>query len=75
MELRKILDSDLTGKGVVGQSDTPGLSALDMQKKVEEIAREVIIPIFNQNVQTLEENAGATDGTLSQKADKKMLLL
>lgn len=70
MELRKILDSDLTGKGVVGQSDTPGLSALDMQKKVEEIAREVIIPIFNQNVQTLEENAGTTDGTLSQKADK-----
>ena len=70
MQLRKILDSDLTGKGVVGQSDTPGLSALEMQQKVEEIARAVIIPIFNENVDTLEQNAGTTDGTLAQKADK-----
>lgn len=70
MELRKILDQDLTGKGVVGQSDTPGLSALEMQNKVEEIARAVIIPIFNENVDTLEQNAGTTNGTLAQKADK-----
>ena len=55
MQLRKILDSDLTGKGVVGQSDTPGLSALEMQQKVEEIARAVIIPIFNENVDTLKK--------------------
>ena len=37
MELKKITEADLQGVGVVGMEDTPNLSALEMQKKVEEV--------------------------------------
>ncbi|MBR5521124.1 MAG: hypothetical protein IKU54_03920 [Oscillospiraceae bacterium] len=50
MALKKITDSDLAGKGVVGMADTPGLSAREMQEKVEEVVRSVVIPFFNANV-------------------------
>ena len=46
MAFKRIEDADLTNKGVVGQENTPNLSALEMQKKVEEIPRKVIIPIW-----------------------------
>lgn len=39
MELKKIEESDLAGKGVQGQAEVPGLSASEMQAKVEEVAR------------------------------------
>ena len=35
MELEKILEKDLEGKGVLGQPEVPGLSATDMQKAVD----------------------------------------
>ena len=57
MELRKITDRDLLGKGVIGMADTPNLSARAMQEKVEEIVRTVVIPVINENV----------DGTVSQQ--------
>ena len=47
MSLRKITDSDLAGKGVMGQADVPGLTAAEMQAKVEEIVRDVVIPNIN----------------------------
>lgn len=50
MALAKITEADLAGKGVVGQQDVPGLSAAEMQAKVEEIVRDVVIPKFNGNV-------------------------
>ncbi|MBR4036563.1 MAG: hypothetical protein IKJ05_07530, partial [Oscillospiraceae bacterium] len=50
MELKKITDADLQGVGVIGMEDTPNLSALEMQKKVEEVVREVVIPAINANV-------------------------
>ena len=52
--IEKITDADLTGKGVVGQPDVPGLSALEMQNKVEEIPRSVIIPAYNAMVDDLQ---------------------
>lgn len=60
----KITDGDLTGKGVIGQPSVPGLSVLEMQKSIEEIAREVITPAFNRLTeelggQTAAQNIGA----------------
>lgn len=49
MALSQITQAELTGKGVSGQADVPGLSAADMQAKVEEIVRDVVIPKFNTN--------------------------
>lgn len=51
MALSKITEADLLGKGVYGQADVPGLSASEMQQKVEEIVRGVVIPKFNENVE------------------------
>ncbi len=50
MTLRKITEYDLEGKGVIGMPDVPELTATEMQKKVEEIVRDVVIPLFNSNV-------------------------
>lgn len=62
MALSKIMEADLLGKGVSGQADVPGLSASEMQRKVEEIVRGVVIPKFNANVDltcSKEDLAGA----------------
>lgn len=48
MAVNKITDADLTGKGVQGQPDIPGLTAAEMQAKVEEIVRNVAIPKINE---------------------------
>lgn len=65
MAFKRIEDADLTNKGVVGQENTPNLSALEMQKKVEEIPRKVIIPIFNALVDALNEGTGADGITVT----------
>ena len=65
MEFKRIEDADLTNKGVVGQENTPNLSALEMQKKVEEIPRKVIIPIFNALVDALNKGTGADGITVT----------
>lgn len=51
MELEKILDKDLEGRGVVGQPDVPGLTAREMQEKVEEIVRGIAIPKINEIIE------------------------
>lgn len=48
MAVNKITDADLKGKGVQGQPDIPGLTAAEMQAKVEEIVRSVAIPKINE---------------------------
>lgn len=53
MAFTKITDGDLKDKGVMGLPDTPGLSTSEMQAKFEQIAREVIVPKFNQLVDEL----------------------
>ena len=65
MEFKRIEDADLTNKGVVGQENTPNLSALEMQKKVEEIPRKVIIPIFNALVDALNKGTGSDGITVT----------
>lgn len=55
MALKKIFENDLSGKGVIGQADVPGLTALEMQKKVEEIVRDVVIPAMNENAEESEK--------------------
>ena len=50
MALNKITETDLEGKGVVGQAEVPGLPASEMQYKVEQIVREVAIPKINEVV-------------------------
>lgn len=54
MALKKITETDLAGKGVCGQADVPGLSAAEMQAKVEEIVRDVVIPAMNSNSEEIE---------------------
>lgn len=51
MGLEKILESDLAGKGVIGQPDVPGLPPEEMQKKVEQIVREIAIPKINEVIE------------------------
>ncbi len=50
LALEKINDGDLIGKGVVGQPEVPGIPAIEMQYKVEEIVRDVAIPKINEIV-------------------------
>lgn len=59
MAFTKITSEDTTGKGVVGLPDTPGLSALDLQKKFDELATDVLIPKFNNLVSELESTSAA----------------
>lgn len=55
MALKKVTDSDLLSKGVTYLADRPRLgSTATLKRKFEEIVRDVIIPYFNQNVDTQE---------------------
>lgn len=49
MALKQITSTDLANKGVSGMPDVPGLSTSEMQAKLEEIVRDVVIPAFNDN--------------------------
>lgn len=46
--VNKITAEDLINKGVIGLPDVPGLTTIEMQKKLDEISRDVIIPRFNE---------------------------
>lgn len=59
MGFTQITEQDVVNKGVVGLPDTPGLSTIDLQKKFDELALEVIIPIFNKVIGELEANTAA----------------
>ena len=59
MAFTRITDTDLQGKGVIGQPEIPGLSALEMQQSVEQIVREVAIPGINRLAEELEAETGA----------------
>ncbi len=61
MILEKILEKDLAGKGVLGQPEIPGLSAAEMQEKVEEIVRSVAIVKINEIIEYLIENGATKD--------------
>lgn len=61
MAFKKITDADLQGKGNVGKPDTPGYSTAEMQRVMDEIPREVIVPAFNALVNDL--NGGDAAGS------------
>lgn len=82
LEEKKITERDLEGKGVIGMPDVPGLSAEEMQRKVEEIPREVIIAKFNElidwlldygatkeELQNIVINAGAVTGVFGRRGE------
>jgi len=58
MAFTKITSADTTGKGVIGLPDEPGLSASQMQQKLDQLALEVIVPKFNGLVEDLNEVVG-----------------
>ena len=51
--MNKITDQDLANRGVIGLPDVPGLTTEEMQRKLEEIAREILIPKVNELVEGL----------------------
>ena len=59
MAFRKITDVDVKGKGNVGRPDTPGVSTAEMQRIMDEIPREVIIPAFNALIDALADKTSA----------------
>lgn len=87
MALNRIEAADIEGKGNVGMPDTPGLSTEEMQRKLDELSLDVIIPKFNALVASLlaetgASDIGAEDGTIQEalnalergKADKSEVL-
>ena len=66
---REITEQDLANKGVSGLPDVPGLTTAAMQKKFDEISRELLVPRFNEMVQELRtvlyiESFDSSTGTL-----------
>ena len=87
MGFTKIKEEELVGRGVVGLPDRPSLSTLDMQKKFDELAKDVIIPKFNELSEELEssildtlteveanEEEGKIAGALALKAYMKYVI-
>lgn len=65
MAFKRIEDSDLKGKGNVGRPDTPGVDTAEMQRILDEIPREVIVPAFNALVDALNKGTGADGITVT----------
>ncbi len=55
MAFEKITQQDLAGKGNLGRPDTPGVDTAEMQRILDEIPREVIVPKFNALIDAMEE--------------------
>lgn len=68
MELEQIKESDLEGKGVMGQADVPGLTAAEMQAAVEQIVREIAIPKINEVIEYIA-------GKVATQEDLEKLLI
>lgn len=58
MAFERITEDDLQGKGNLGRPDTPGVDTTEMQRILDELPREVIVPAFNRLAEQLEA-AGA----------------
>lgn len=60
MAFEKITDGDLEGKGNVGRPDTPGVDTAEMQRILDELSREVIVPAFNKLIDDLQTTTSAS---------------
>ena len=70
----KITEQDLANRGVKGLPDVPGLTTEEMQRKLEEIAREILIPKVNELVEGLN-NANSNLNTKLDKSGSDPLLI
>lgn len=52
---REITEQDLANKGVSGLPDVPGLTTEAMQKKFDEISKELLVPRFNEMAKEVNE--------------------
>ena len=59
MSFKKITEPDLAGLGVIGLPDAPGLSAAEMQAKMEEVIKNAVIPAFNRLIDELGAETAA----------------
>ena len=59
MAFDRITDGDLLGKGNIGRPDTPGVDTAEMQRILDELPREVIVPAFNRLTGQLEDPGAA----------------
>lgn len=55
LSLRKILPSDTQGKWNEGLPNSPNLGTLGMQRQLDAVNRDAVIPIFNELVDSLEK--------------------
>ncbi|MDD2954951.1 MAG: hypothetical protein PHD67_01405 [Oscillospiraceae bacterium] len=53
--MRKIEPQDYAGKGISGRPNPLGLQVAEAQRAFDEMALDVLIPIFNENMAVLEE--------------------
>lgn len=53
MAFEKITDEMLEGKGNIGKPNTPGVSIQEMQRILDEIPREILVPAVNAIVDKL----------------------
>ena len=59
MEFTKITSEELVNKGIEGLSNPPGLATGEMQRKFDELSKEVIIPHFNELSDQISEQLGS----------------
>ena len=64
MAFEKITQEELAGRGNLGKPDTPGVSTEEMQRILDEIPREVIVPKFNALIDEMERQ-GLTEAVVS----------
>lgn len=55
----KITNEDLEDRGVMGLPATPELSVSELQRKFDEVGKEVIVPKFNAMIEQLNSNAAS----------------
>ena len=70
--MNKITDKDLANRGVKGLPDVPGLTTEEMQRKLEEIAREILVPKVNEiidNLIAVNSNLEYVDITITYNQD------
>ena len=71
----KITEQDLANRGVKGLPDVPGLTTEEMQRKLEEIAREILIPKVNELVEGLNNANSNLTPVKNNLADSTTLRL
>jgi hypothetical protein len=70
----EITQADLVNKGVEGLPDTPNLETAEMQRKFDEITKEVIVPKFNALIQKLNNDLGSDISMIDPKDDTSKTL-